>query len=721
MRKLILSFLFLMLMSVATANTWESVGYDISRSYTQPTSSVSSLSFTTINHHMSNRELWTEPLVYDIDGDSSNEMIFSEDGIVYIYDSNLQIQAQINPSVYGYSTILSNPIIFKMNYTYSTKQIGMLVQNGSKTDFLGFNINNAVVTRVFKVVGIQTTFVGNYSIMASDKRATNLYYFKDRRYLTIYNDNNYRCRVDLGSNDSKYGILSQPPNTDIYGNSWQGDFNNDGYMDVAFWHNSHILVYSENCVNVLDYNAGAYYSANDKYNPIVFLNFDGGNLELATTTSARFTGGARSYVIALTTGGSTVFAPYRRNCPTVSGTPDAPYLNAIPMNFDTRATGAYAGDELVTAVACMFLCTGCPSGTNQQAIMFEYFNENGYQNGKQTGLNSTSGSLKFTNTRSNMISTFVEGGIYSKDFVVPYQDGQYTSQLGAFSARVNSSGSMFVKFINKTIYSYPSTTPTNQFTEGGVTSADLNSDGKNDLIFTDRIAQKIYVGLTNNILPVTAVIEVRDYYTNALISGVTVCINTIYCNTTNYLGRASYSLLVASYNINATYGNYNEYREISKYISAGTNIILLKPILKSSIIFDNVYNALWFDNFTDTVREISKDGWNSNGISYMNSEGLQGINYQTFGKQLAINATSGGITYIHKTYITGNESEIFFHIRPSSICDYPPCNDYSTADGITFYINDNDGNIATEFRVWYNKTGSIEKYYVDYYDGSWNN
>lgn len=714
MNKLVMYGLFLLVMlSLVQANSWITAGYDNFRSYTQPTYSVDNgLNYNTLVRTLSGR-YDIEPLVYDIDNDGSNEMIIFEGTTIFIYDSALQIEAQRSVTVFGYNSIVSNPIIFNMNTSNSKLELGLIAHNNTdnSNDLLGFDVTGAIITRVFKIRNIKTPLSSEFRILVSDMKGLHNYYIKDKRYFRVYNDKTFICEVDLGTNDTRTGALTMPQDIDSYGTNWQGDFNGDGVIDIAFWHNQRIMVYDATCNKVIDFNANSYSSTVSNYQPIIFVNFDGGDQELVTTTNGGnyYSIQTNSYIIALNNLNTTIFAPLSHHCPALGGAPDANILNAIKMNINTNS-GEYSGDEVVIGIECSSFCGTC--GTDGMA--FQYFNENGAK-----GLVKANAITLWSGTKSRFSKSSITGETTSNSIVFIQQISQSGATIASGSLLTNSTNHLKYTTINSSIKSFSGTL--NIVLDDGIVLSDLDGDHKNDIIYTDSYNGKIIVDLSGE--PVVATynitIEVDDYHDNVGIDNVKVKLDGV-TQYTNPSGLTTFTVTsLSGHTINITKDNYNSYYDISQsfLVSPIINNLYLSKLIEEPTVLEALYNVRWFDNFTRT-EHISHTGWLSRqSNTFMNNDFVV-KDWQSFGNSLIMNNSVAGLYINHLTYTTSLNNMFYFRLYVNN--DEVFSNNFSNADYTLIQYGDRNrpsvNQINFQLRTWFNYSNG--KYYIDYYDNS---
>jgi hypothetical protein len=325
------------------------------------------------------------PRVFDIDDDGINELVTASDSKLVVYDENQQIQAEKE-----IGEISSDILIYNVNLTNDYVYEVTLVVNYTEPTLNSYEIDNTTINLVasFSIANPIKNWSSLVAVVAKEAGGTRLGVLTGERFMTYERDGTPDVDLILDSyNDTIKSALFVPigePISDIW-----GDWDNDGDTDFAFWHNSSIYVVDENGnIDLKKYGGTGWFHVTNGvgvylYRPIVFVNLDGGNYELATTTGHTADGG-RSYLLIYDAAGTQLVGA-SHFCDPVGGDPDAGVSNVIAYDwYGAGGPAEFEGDEVIVAWACQSACSGCGG----DGVLFEVYNENGLIDGVMTNYSS---------------------------------------------------------------------------------------------------------------------------------------------------------------------------------------------------------------------------------------------------------------------------------------------------------------------------------------------
>lgn len=420
------------------------------------------------------------PLVYDVDGDAVYELVVTAADKLYVYDENLSIQAELE-----IVNILSEPFIYNVNTTSSVYEVNLVCNDSGVPAYNSYEVVNGTVNLrgSFNLSDPGGDWYSLSGAVVKDASESRLAVLSAGRFQTYSRAGVIDVNVAFGESDT----LRSNVYTSIGGGTGDiyGDWDNDGDSDFCFWHDYRIMCVDELGNTDLDYNTSGKHGAVSGsvfYRDIVFLDYDGGSMEIATTTGS--TGWGESWLFSVDSVGNDVFSPVNWDCPGLAGDPDAGLSN--PIGFDVISGGGaqYNNDELLVWRNGDDDC----AGTSDKSLMLLAYNENGLIDSYDTLIEDANNEIECMSVSRGTIDNV------GLDFVVVF-DGFYRYVTLDLSPSLDSIYNVSV--VNSTM------------NEGNAIGedvyrwvwADVNNDGVSDLVNNDQgILLSDYINLMPDLM-----------------------------------------------------------------------------------------------------------------------------------------------------------------------------------------------------------------------------
>ena len=662
---LVLFLGILSISSVMATTTLSSKNY-----WTEWQNTEANTGYSTMSGHFPNISLTTsvpygsafQPLIVDIDSDGVNEIIGSSGTILKIWTTSSNLITLKNELIVGTQAK-------SMAMVNTTAGLTILYPTGNFIELIRMNSTGPHIISTYNITTANSTSTSfNTGIKCSSLTNPNKCYFQTntkRIYQYIPQTGNVLTYHSSNLSNTEFAV---------------GDVNNDGMNEIAFGADNKAIGTGTGRICLFSTQTGTMLFCKllntfSNANHVTLFNIDGIGFSEIIVSEAYTTSYLHAFDVTGTSLWLTTIVNHAGGTSTLtSGTP---ITSTVGFHQHVRqiCEGTDSSFSSVNQVKCVNASTGAVDWSSGISSWDAYRN----------------------NYNEPLISVDLNGDGYSdilgnKRMYFPHLTiSNYTvgSNTDGFLSYGDISGDAIPEMISqqsgKTFISY-----------GGTISGELN------VTIAVRDIDDITVKIPNAIVNLNGEIQITNSNGDA-----TFIVSSLTGNT-----------------INITASGYNDYRDfdVTLYETSSYLSFMLMKKLTDANVLDSIYTVAWFDNFSNrgNITQLpSRTGYYSRDGNFVTN--LLNTDYSVFdigseGNFLRMNSTISPEYARHKSYLTDENSMLYFALKMGAGCD-ATCDNVNNSNTFYYHFVDITGQKTIgAIRAWYNSTG--QKFIIEYYNSN---